>query len=59
MKLYYEDEIEKQNYSVFQFENTKVFISKELKIKGNVTIYRKLKLPFMEPIFGVKGVDFY
>lgn len=59
VKIYYEDEIEKENYDVFEFEDVKIFVSKELKIKGNISIYRKLKLPFMQPIFGVKGVDLY
>lgn len=59
VKASYEYEVEIEYYDIFEFQGVKVFISKELKIKGDINIYQKLKIPFMAPVFGVKGVDIY
>lgn len=44
------------SYIVFQYEGVNVYISKILKLKDKVEIYQKIKLPFIGPIFGSKGI---
>lgn len=56
IKSYYEDY--EDSYNIFEFQNVKVFISKDLKVDGDVFIYEKAKLPFKKRTFGIKGVSF-
>jgi hypothetical protein len=56
-KILLETEVEdKEYYDVYEYQGVKVFILKDLKIVGDMTVYQKMKLPFMEPGFGIKGI---
>lgn len=57
VKVLFETEVlDKELYNVYEYEGIKVFISKSLKADGDINIYQKKKIPFMEPTFGVKGI---
>lgn len=57
IKVLYETEVlDKELYDIYKYYNTKVFVLKDLKIVGDINIYQKPKIPFMQPMFGVKGI---
>lgn len=56
IKSYYEDY--EDTYNIFEYQNVKVFISKDIKLDNDVFIYEKVKLPFRDHSFGIKGVSF-
>lgn len=57
IKVLHEREVDKSCYNVYEYQGVKVFILKELKVKGDIHVYQKLKLPFMACTFGIKGVE--
>ena len=57
IKALHESEVDKSCYNVYEYQGIKVFLSKELKVKDNIHVYQKLKLPFMACTFGIKGVE--
>ena len=46
----------KNQYNIFEYNGVKIFIDNRLKLKDNIYIYRKLKLPFIGAIYSAKGV---
>lgn len=57
IKVLHESEVDKSRYNVYEYQGVKVFILKELKIKADIHVYQKLKLPFMADKFGIKGIE--
>lgn len=57
IKVLYESEVDKSCYNVYAYQGVKVFVLKELKIKSDMHVYQKLKLPFMTCTFRIKGVE--
>lgn len=45
------------NYLSYEYEGIKIFIEKGLQLGDEILVYRKLKLPLVGNIFGVKGVS--
>jgi hypothetical protein len=43
-------------FQVYDYEGVKVYVSKDLKLKEKASIYKKLSIPGIGPIFGTKGV---
>ncbi|OAA94875.1 hypothetical protein [Clostridium coskatii] len=57
IKALFETEIiDKELYDIYKYTDIKVFILKDLKIAEDINIYQKVKIPFMKPTFGVKGI---
>ncbi len=57
VKVLYETEVlDKYLYDVYEYQGVKVFVLKSLKVTGDINVYQKSKLPFMEPKFGIKGI---
>lgn len=46
-----------KNYISYEYNGVKIFIEKGLQLDDEILVYRKLKLPFVGNIFGVKGVS--
>ena len=56
-KVLFETEVlDKEFYDIYEYQGVKVFVLKELKVVGDIAIYQKTKIPFMQPKFGVKGI---
>lgn len=56
-KVLFETEVlDKEEYDIYEDQSVKVFVLKELKIIGDMNVYQKRKVPFMEPKFGIKGI---
>lgn len=43
------------NYREQVFEGIKVFVPKVADIKGDIYIFQNIKLPFIGPIWGIRG----
>ena len=57
IKVVYETEVlDKERYDIYEDQGVKVFILKDLKVDGDINIYQKTKMLFMEPKFGIKGI---
>lgn len=57
LKVLYETEVfDKDLYDIYEYQGAKLFVLKNLKIVGDIEIYQKVKIPFMEPQFGIKGI---
>ena len=48
--------LDQQCYDIYEYHSVKVFVLKDLNIVGNIKVYQKTKIPFMEPRFGIKGI---
>lgn len=46
-----------KNYLSYDYDGIKIFIEKGLQLDDEILVYRKLKLPLVGNIFGVKGVS--
>jgi hypothetical protein len=44
-------------YDEYEYNGVKIFIENSLKLKENVYIFILLKIPFMKPIFDIKGIE--
>jgi len=56
-KVLFETEVlDKEFYDIYEDHGIKVFVLKELKITGDINVYQKKKVPFLEPKFGIKGI---
>jgi len=56
-KILLETEVQdKECYDTYEYHGVKVFVLKDLKIVGDMNVYQKAKIPFMEPRFGIKGI---
>ncbi|WP_161486945.1 hypothetical protein [Clostridium magnum] len=53
MKDFRKEEI----YDEYEYNGVKIYIENSLNIKGDVYIFILLKIPFMKPIFDVKGIE--
>ena len=52
-----ENDVEdKEYYDIYEYQSVKVFVLKDLKIIGDMNVYQRIKLPFVEPKFGIKGI---
>ncbi|OAA90619.1 hypothetical protein [Clostridium ljungdahlii] len=57
IKVLFETEVlDKELYDIYKYQDIKVFVLKDLKVVGDINVYQKAKIPFMQPIFGVKGI---
>jgi hypothetical protein len=57
LKVLFETEVhDKYLYDVYEYQGAKVYVLKNLKVVGDIEVYQKAKLPFMEPVFGIKGI---
>ncbi len=57
IKVLFETEVlDKELYDIYEYEDIKVFVLKILKVVDDINVYQKMKIPFMEPIFAVKGI---
>ncbi|MGE5628237.1 MAG: hypothetical protein ACM3X7_08985 [Solirubrobacterales bacterium] len=57
IKVLFETEVlDKFLYDIFEYQGTKVFVLKSLKVTGDINVYQKFKFPFMEPKFGINGI---
>lgn len=57
IKVLFENEVlDKEPYDIYEYNGIKVFISKDLKVVGDINVYQKARIPFMKPRFGVKGI---
>lgn len=54
--LYETEVLDKELYDIYEYEGAKIFVLKDLKIVGDISVYQKSKFPFMEPRFGIKGI---
>lgn len=54
--LFETEVLDKYIYDIYEDHNVKAFVLKELKIVGDMNIYQKRKIPFVEPKFGIKGI---
>jgi hypothetical protein len=60
IKVLYETEVlDKELYDIYKYQGVKVFLLKDLKVVGDINVYQKPKIPFMQPMFGVKGITAY
>jgi len=44
-------------YDEYEYNGVKIYIENSLKIKEDVYIFILLKIPFIKPIFDVKGIE--
>lgn len=57
IRVLYETEVlDKELYDIYKYQNVKVFVLKDLNVVGDINVYQKPKIPFMQPMFGVKGI---
>ncbi|MDP4090207.1 MAG: hypothetical protein Q8930_13170 [Bacillota bacterium] len=57
LRVLYETEIlDKEQYNIFEYQGTKVYVLNELKVEGDINIFQKRKMPFSKPVFGVRGI---
>lgn len=57
LRVLYETEVyDKHLYDVYEYRGAKVYVLKNLKVLGDIEVYQKSKIPFMEPKFGIKGI---
>ena len=57
IKVLFETEVlDKELYDIYEYQGAKVFVLKDLKVTGDINVYQKSKIPFMEPRFGIKGI---
>ncbi|AYD40343.1 hypothetical protein D4Z93_07330 [Clostridium fermenticellae] len=56
IKNYYEDY--EDNYNICEYKNVKIFVPKSIKLEDDAIIYEKVKLPFRNPSFAIKGASF-
>lgn len=57
IKVLFETEVlDKELYDIYEYQGVKVFVLKDLKVVGDINVYQKAKIPFMEPTFGIKGL---
>jgi hypothetical protein len=57
VKVLFETEVlDKELYDIYEYQGVKVFVLKDLKIVGEINVYQKAKIPFMQPNFGIKGI---
>lgn len=45
-----------KNFILLEYNGVKAYISKSLKLKEDILIYQKLRIPFIGPIYGSKGI---
>lgn len=45
------------SFQEIEYEGVKVYISKDLKLKEKASIYKKLNIPGIGPIFSSKGIS--
>ena len=58
IRVLFETEVlDKFLYDIYEYQGVKVFVLKSLKVTGDINVYQKSKLPFMEPKFGIKGIS--
>ena len=57
IKVLFETEVlDKERYDIYEDQGVKVFVLKNLKVDGDINVYQKAKILFMEPKFGIKGI---
>ena len=57
IKVLFETEVlDKERYDIYEDQGVKVFVLKDLKVDGDINVYQKAKILFMEPKFGIKGI---
>ena len=57
IKVLFETEVlDKDRYDVYEDQGVKVFVLKDLEVDGDINVYQKAKILFMEPKFGIKGI---
>lgn len=57
VRVLFETEVlDKELYDIYKYQGAKVFVLKDLKITGDINVYQKSKIPFMEPKFGIRGI---
>jgi hypothetical protein len=54
--LFETEVLDKECYDIYEDQGVKVFGLKDLKIVGDMNVYVKRKIPFLQPKFGLKGV---
>ena len=57
IKVLFETEmLDKERYDIYEDRGVKVFALKDLQVVGDINIYQKAKMLFMEPKFGIRGI---
>jgi hypothetical protein len=54
--LFETEVLDKDRYDIYEDQGVKVFVLKNLKVDGDINLYQKGKMLFMEPKFGIKGI---
>ncbi|MBP2031713.1 hypothetical protein J2Z42_000378 [Clostridium algifaecis] len=58
VKVLFETEVwDKELYDIYKYQDVKIFVSKDLKVAGDINVYQKPKIPFFQPKFGIKGIQ--
>lgn len=47
---------DEKNFIILEYNGVKAYISKYLKLQEDILIYQKIKIPFIGPIYGAKGI---
>ena len=45
-----------EQFILMEYEDVKVYFHKSIILSKDIHVYQKLKLPFIGPIYGVKGI---